>query len=511
MKNKQLISTGIWLTVIALVGKLLGFLREILMAKYFGTSYIVDAYLMSIYIPSILFGWLPAIGVGYTPIYYQTNENQRDRFTANIVNISLIIALVFAILTVVFNPYIVRLVAPGFDDKTRVLTSQYYYITTWTILFNTTIQIFVSYLNCKNKFLYSNITNISLSAVQIIFVFLAATINIRLLPFGILLSYVVQLSFLFFLSKSTGYRHTFIVKIDDTIKELFKVAFPIFISNSLIDLNSFVDQFLGSQLSSGSVASLGYSFNLRQFVFLTFSTAISTMFYPSISKSVAEGETKKASENTERILRIEIIIFMPLTFGSIVLSKDIITCVYMRGEFDNTSVINTMYPFISYSLAYVFLALRDILIKVLYALKKSKENLILGAISIGINIMISLLLIGPFKQSGLALGTSISCALILPLYFRVIRKSFPEFQIRGILVTFSKTLLSSFVMGVIIYELRKVTIFDTNNLFIMELIRLGIIAFCGVLLYSLMLIVLYPSIRIEILRKLRGSNGKTNS
>ena len=508
MNKQKLAKIGIILTIISLVGKLLGFLREVLLAKYFGTSYVVDAYLMSIYIPTILFGWLPAISVGYVPMYYDVDDKNKDKFTSNVLNIAMAIALIAIIFSLFFKEEIISLVAPGFSNDTYKLTIDYFKVTIWLILFNTPIQILISYLNCKNMFVFSNITNICLSLIQAIFVIISANINIRLLPLGILLSYIVQFIMLICFSKLQEFKYYKIIKIDKYIKKLFPLIIPIFISNSLVDINSFIDKFLASGLVEGSISALSYSGTLRSFILLVFTTAISTIFYPKLSEMISKKDYKKASYMIEKVIQIIILLFVPLTIGAILLSDEIIKCILFRGAFDLKSLEFTKWPFIMYSISLVFMALRDIIIKILYASKDSKANLIMGSVAILANIILDLILVINFKHVGLALATSLSCMIAFPGYVKLLKKRFNDIHFTKIFRCLTISIISSVIMSFFIIILKKLFVnYLSSSLFVMTLVLLLIIII-GSLAYIASIAIFFKSEIKKYKIKKGEKNGK---
>lgn len=511
MNKHKLAKLGITLTVISLTGKLLGFLREILLAKYFGTSYVVDAYLMSIYIPTILFGWLPAISVGYVPMYYDVDDKNKDKYTSNVLNIAMFIALIAILFSLIFKDELITLVAPGFSNETHNLTINYFKITIWLILFNTPIQILISYLNCKNMFVFSNITNICLSLIQAVFVIISAKVNVRLLPLGILLSYITQFIMLIYFSKRHKFKYYKIIKIDKHIKKLIPIIIPIFISNSLVDINSFIDKFLASNLAEGSISALSYSGTLRSFILLVFTTAISTIFYPKLSEMISLKNYKKASYMIEKVIQIIILLFIPLTIGAILLSDEIIKCMLFRGAFDLQSLEFTKWPFIMYSISLVFMALRDIIIKILYASKDSKSNMIMGSVAIIANIILDLILVVKYKHVGLALATSLSCIIAFPGYVKLLKNKFNDINYINIVKCLIVSIISSAIMVFFVLIFKKIFVNYLSSSFLIMIVFLLLIIVIGVLVYFVTLILFFKKEIKKIYDKKRRKNGKISN
>ena len=196
MRTKNKLSLNIIALVvilISLIGKIFGFAREILLANYFGTSGIVDVYLMSVTIPSIFFGFLPAIGIGFTPVYFGIeNSEERNRFVSNILISSALFAFFCISLAIIFSKNIVMLCAPGFSPENQELTSKFLWITVWFVLLHTPVQILTAFLNCNEDYINSNVSNLFVSVTQAVFVILAAKYSVMLLPVGVVLPWVFQ-------------------------------------------------------------------------------------------------------------------------------------------------------------------------------------------------------------------------------------------------------------------------------------------------------------------------------
>lgn len=432
--KKNVSLTVILISIVAVIGKLFGFLREILMAKFFGTSNVVDIYLISITIPTILFGFLPALAVGYTPIFFQIKSKlEKAKFTNSMICVSLVISIFCVFITYLFNENIVSFIANGFSLAELNLTSKFLRITIWLIVFNTPIQLLIAFLNCNEMYVFSNVTNLVLSLIQSLFVVIAGTFDILFLPWGILIAYILQFMFLILFSYGKGYRFKFTINFNENIKKVFILTIPIFISNILVDLNGFIDKYLASSLYEGSIASLNYAFTLRSVFFLVCTSSIGTIFYPKISQIISENNTKKLAILVTKVINILLILFIPITIGGILLSSNIIKLVLMRGNFDIVSLNLTVSPFIMYMISLTFIAIRDLIIKIFYAEGDSRSNLYFGLSSLLVNILLSLLLIKKIGHVGLALGTSLSAIITFPCYMVKLKKIISELSYKKIL------------------------------------------------------------------------------
>lgn len=490
MKKERTVASIIIL--IALAGKVLGFLRELLLANYFGTSSLVDIYLMSVTIPSILFGFLPAIGIGFTPIYYEIGEKkQRNFFLNNILATSIVISLICILFTYIGADYIVSFCAPGFSDTAKTTTIEFLRITIWIVLFNTPVQILVAFLNCNKDYINSNLSNLTVSLTQAIFVVIAAYTNPIFLPIGVLLPWVFQFLWLFFSSIKQGFRPSLGVTKDTYVKKLLLLAAPICISNILVDLNGFVDKALSSSLLEGRLSALNYAFTIRAIFVTVATTVLATIYYPKIAELTSEKNSKEIVRLVEKLLDIILIIIIPINIFCMLFGKEEIQIVLMRGNFNAESLEITLSPFIMYMLSLAVIIIRELIIRVMYANGETKMNLCFGSINIGINVVLSLCLVGKMEHKGLALATSIAAILTLPLYIRKLYKLVPGINFKERLNVTWKVIAASLVMGgsaYVVNALLKPLLGDT---LISTLFRFSICFVISVISYSVMIVVLH--------------------
>lgn len=447
--------TALIITIISLICKLFGFGREIVLAYFFGTSFIVDAYLMASSIPGILFGWLTSISVSFTPIYTDIREkygeNKSRVFTNNIISLVFIIAIICVFLGLLLNKQIVSITASGFKGEVFELTSHYLNISIWVVMLTAPIQILTSYLNCNNGFVQSSTATLIISSTQLIVIFLAGIFNSLLLIYGVLISNVLHFIIVYIYSYKNKFRFKFKIDITPEIKHAFVIVIPIFISSMITQINTFVDKSFASGLVEGSIAALNYGAILKGFIFTIFTIAITTMIYPMLSQAVAEKNMSKVKDIFSKGTNIIIILFVPITAGAIILAQPAISFVFERGEFGSSSVLMTTSAFVMYSIGLLAVALRDVITKVFYSMQNTKSTLYIGAFAVLLNILFNFILVKPMAHAGLALATSLSAIISIPIFFIVLRKKLGNLGLKNTIILFIKSCVATVVMSIIVY------------------------------------------------------------
>lgn len=487
--------TAVIITVISLVCKFFGFGREMILAYFFGTTYIVDAYLVANNLPIILFGFLVSISYSFTPIYKDIKHNigfkESNAFVNNILSIILLIAVIGIFLGIIFNKQIVSIAAPGFSGEVFDLTTYYFNISIWLILFMSPIQILIAFLNCNGKFVSSNISLLAISIGQFITVIIAGIINnSSILVYGAILANILQLSILYFFSKRQGYKSKYDFKISPEIKKAFMMVIPIMLNGMATQINIFVDKSFASKLVEGSIAALNYGHLLSEFILVVFSMAITTMIYPILSQKVAEKRLDDVKNIFIKAVNVIIILFIPLTIGSIILASPAISFVFERGEFNNNSTVMTTLAFIMYSIGLLALALREVITKVFFSMQDTKSILLIGVFAVALNILFNILLIKHMGHSGLALATSLSAIISIPIFFIKLRKRLGSLSLKKTLLLFIKSCIATSFMGIVVYIVSNWTlsILFLNKLNILFSISLS--AVIGCILYFVIMILL---------------------
>ena len=254
--SKTIAKTAFWMVVFILISKCLGFVREMVMAGFFGASYITDAYIMANAIPGILFGGIfSSIATAYMPVFSRIKENvgekKGDMFTSEIVNLLLIISIVSGIFGIIFSKQIVGVFASGFTGETALLTSIFLKISFMYVIFFSITAIFESYLQYKGIFIPQIAAGFSQNIVIIAVITISAFTSYYFLAIGYLLGNFVRFMIMLIIAKKKGYKYNFRLTYDNTINKILILAVPVFIGSAMNQISTFVDKTLASGLPEG--------------------------------------------------------------------------------------------------------------------------------------------------------------------------------------------------------------------------------------------------------------------
>ena len=224
---------------------------------------------------------------------------------------------------------------------------------------------------------------------------------------------------------------------------------PVFIGVGVNQINSIVDRSLASTLGDGFITILNSANRLNGFVLGLFIATIAAVIYPTLSKLSNEEDKGKFVTSVAQSVNTVVLLIIPISIGAIVLAEPVVRIVFERGAFDAEATKMTAIALVCYSVGMIGFSLREILNKVFYSLQDTKTPMTNGALAMGMNIVLNIVLIKWAGHAGLALATSISGIICIVLLFRSLKKKIGYFGQDKILNTMIKSLIAAIVMGII--------------------------------------------------------------
>lgn len=445
--------TAFILMIITILSKIFGVVREITLSYFYGASNISDAYLISLTVPMVIFGFISAgISTGYIPMYSniikEYGEEEGHKFTSNLINVLLIICTILMILGLIFTTPLVKLFASGFSGETLNLAVKFTRISLLGIYFTAIISVLTAFLQIKNNYIIPALIAFPTNIIIVISIFISKNTNITILVIGSLIATIIQLLCLLPSVKKEGYEYKPLLDIKDKhINTLAAIAYPVIIGVSVNQINVLVDKTMASRLAEGGISALNYATMLNGFVYGIFVVSISTVMYPMISKMAAENNIlglKKSILDSMGAINLFVI---PATIGFMIFAEPIVRLVFARGAFDSEAISMTSKGLFFYSISMVAYGMREVISRAFYALQDTKTPMINGTIAMVINVVLNVVLSQFLGIAGLALSTSISSIICTALVFMSLRKKIGAFGIMSLVVSSGKMLISSLIMG----------------------------------------------------------------
>ncbi len=436
-KNKRAMTAAqiaFAMMILTLISKGIGFIREMIIAAFFGTGYVVDAYVMAQSIPSmILAGVLSAVSTSFMPLFSEKNEREGsaagDRFVNEVLNLMTKVAVVMAIFGITFSPYLVRVFAGGFNGEQAALTAFFLRITFLYLIFQAANGLLTKYLNYKGTFLAPIAFGYAQNFFVITFVIIAAYFNEKLIVFGLLCSQAALYVLLRIVCKKWGFSRKFSLKNSGIAKQIVALALPTFIGGYVSTINTYVDRTLASGLAEGSVSALSYANIIISFITGLTVSIISAIVFPKLNQARAQGDMEHYNEMLSTGFNLLAIISIPFGLGALAFSQEAVQVIYERGAFNTGSTAMTGTALFWYGAYLCFSSMNQQSIYAFQTNKDMKTPMYIGVVSVTVNVCLNLLLVDVMGIAGLAFATSIAAGVSLVLSMLLLRKKYPQLRI----------------------------------------------------------------------------------
>lgn len=482
--------TALIIMIITFFSKIIGFGRDVVLSYFFGASSISDAYLISLTVPSVIFG---LIGIGIVTAYIpmqsrvleESGELAGSRFTSNFTNIILIVITLILVIGVIFTEPIVRLFAIGFTGETLNLAINFTKISLFGMYFTALISIFSGYLQIKGNYIVPALVGIPLNTIVIISIFLAAKENILILALGTFIATASQFLLMLPFIKKTKFRYFLFVNIkDERLINTLYIAVPVIVGTSVNQINVLVDRTIASSLAIGGISALNYASRLNTFIQGLFVTSIITAMYPMISSYASKQNFEGIRKAMDESINIITIFVLPITIGGMIFSNQVIDFLFGRGAFDESALRMTSIALFYYAIGMLGFGLREVLSRGFYSLQDTKTPMINAALGMLLNILLNIILSRYLGIGGLALATSISAIFTTILLFISLRKKIGPFGMKQISISFLKILFASLVMGLLAkLSFNYLTASLSQNLSLVVAIGVGMSSYCVIIYF----------------------------
>lgn len=439
--------------LLSIIIKFIGFLRSSVLAYYYGSGYVSDAYNIAFDIPILLFAFLGnAIVTAYVPMYTQIEKSEGEKealkYSNTIITVFSIISVVIILAITVFAEPFIRILAVGFDEKTMNLAVEFTRISSWCLIFITAERLFICYLNIKNNYLIPVMVSLPMNILLILSIIISSKLGYEFLGIGILIALSSQFFFLIPSLIKEKYKFYPCINIKNkNVIQTVKIVLPVLLGVSVNQINKIIDKSIASTIAVGGISNLNYASVINIAIQDIIIFSIITITFVKISQFVSENKMDELKNMINKALSSILCLITPISIGVIVFSRQIVSILFMRGSFDESAMTETSSALICYSLGMIFVSFRDILVKVFYSLKDSKTPIKNSLYAILINIILNFILSRFMGISGLALATSISAVSSAVLMYLSLRKKIGDIGQKKILTVFLKTVFISLAIA----------------------------------------------------------------
>ncbi len=433
-------STSI-VSAMTLLSRILGLVRDVVFARMFGASLVMDAFLVANRIPNMLRRFFAegAFSQGFVPVMGRYREQHTDgearEFAAAVAGTLGVVLFIVTAIGVVAAPVLVAVVAPGFvgDDGRFDLAALMLRFTFPYLLFVSLTAFAGGVLNTYGRFAVPAFTPVLLNVVLIGFAVLLAP---RLEQPGMALAYavlcagIVQLLFqLPFLARIRMLGWPRWRPGHAGVKRVLRLMLPAIFGSSVAQLNVLIGGILASLLGVGKISLLYYADRLMEFPLGLFGIALATVTLPYLSRQHATGSHEEFSATLDWSMRLVLLIAAPAALGLAILAGPLVATIFFGGEFDADDVALTALALQAFALGLIGFSYVKVLAPAFFARENTVTPVRIALIALGANFVLSVVFSGyltmtghPAPHAGLALAISVAALLNAGLLYVALRR-----------------------------------------------------------------------------------------
>ena len=499
--NMNLLKTLAGVGSMTFLSRILGFVRDTLIARIFGAGVATDAFFVAFKIPNLLrrISAEGAFSQAFVPILaeYKTKRTQAEthdliNHVASLMGLFLLAVTIFGMLAA---PLIVGITAPGFvkDASKFQLTVELLRINFPYILFVSLVSLAGGVLNTYSKFQVPAFTPVWLNVSFIIAALFAAPYfnnSIKVLAWAVFVGGILQLLYQWPYLRQLGLVPRYALNLqDEGVKRILKLMLPAIFGVSVAQISIVLNNIFASFLQTGSVSWLYYADRLMEFPTGVLGVALGTILLPSLSKSFAEKTDGEYSQLLDWGLRLTFLLAAPAAVAMAVLSLPLVAGLFHYGKFSAHDVEMTQLAVMAYSVGLLGFILVKVLAPGFYARQDIKTPVKIAVFTLILTQVMNLIFVHTlhFNHWGLALATGLgACVNSALLYYQLRRKQVYK-PLPGWVLFFVKLMLALLAMAVALYHISAFAGDWLHLATMFKLMWLGILVVSGAVTYFITL------------------------
>lgn len=441
-----------------MLSRVFGFIRDMVVAGFFGAGLATDAFFVAFRIPNLLRRLLGegSLTVSFVPVFteYLKRKTRREAETLANVTFTALSALlvIIALAGIIFSPLIITVIAPGFVKFPRQYELAVFLnrLMFPYVFFICLVALCMGILNSLRHFAAPALSPVILNIAMI-----AATLALRglfqepitALAVGVVIGGVLQLAMQWPFLVRMGMRLRPDFRLSHPgLKQIERLMLPSLLGSAVYQINIFIGTILASLLPRGSVSFLYYADRIVELPLGVFAIAVGTAALPSFSEHVAAGDFDTLKKTISFSLRLILFITIPASIALIALRVPIISVLFQRGAFDVSSTLRTAEALLYYAFGLWAFSVIRIIDSAFFSIQDRKSPLKVAFLSLFVNIAASIALMFPLQHGGLALATSLASAVnVLALAF-ILKKKIGTFLDGEFYHSLQRTTLASLLM-----------------------------------------------------------------
>lgn len=449
------------------ISKLLGFLRERLIAARFGASPETDAYNAAFGLPDFIYGTLilGSLLSVFIPVYiHYRDQQQAEAFLVanSILNLILLTFTICGVVLFVFAPSVVRLIAPGFDAHRLQLAVEMTRIISVNVILFGISNVLSGILNASKRFLAFSLAPVLYNFGIIIgIVWFVPMMGVKGIAVGAVIGAVLHVLIQIPSVIGTGFRYRAIMQTRHPgVREIGQLILPRAFGQSVTQVNQLLNVVIGSTLAVGSVTIFKWANNIQDLPITLIGVSLATVVFPVFSEALARNDRAAFVQNFSRVVRQILFLVIPISVLFLLLRAQAVRVVLGAGRFDWPATYLTANTLGFFALSFFAQSLVPVLARSFYAMRDTVTPVKITIVAVVLNIIGSLLLAHGFSVGGwtfdglgvrgLALSYSISSIVGMLLMYWVLRNRLGNLDDDRVIRTITRVVLASALMALLV-------------------------------------------------------------
>jgi len=459
--TSDIIKKGSVITIITMISRPLGYIREAIQAYLFGATLLVDAFIVAFNFPELIqtlfFSGATSAFLVPVCVHFMKDHEEYSSIYSTFINISIIVTVSISLLFLAFSHGIVSIIAPGFSSEAKQITKTLFIIMLPVIAFHTILSVIKAFLNAKDHFAAPELSGIVWNIAFILSAFLLRhKLGIYSLAVGVTVGSLLQIAIQVPFLKQFNIRYRMVFNLQHPAlveaKNLFTGAL---IATSIVPINSFVGRVIASYLPHGEVAALSYAFRIFILPFSLFAVPIYTVMFTKLSKLFHSQDWRGINAHIDSSLVLIAITLVPCTVLLCSVGDAVIRVLYERGAFTGNDTLMTNRALFGYSVGLIFYALSISFVRIFNSFHDMKTPAIIGISSVIINAILASLLMVPFRNLGISLATSLVSFYNFVLLYIFLKKKTGYSPKKGTIREISRSLICGIILLITIFVSRQ--------------------------------------------------------
>lgn len=458
----DIVKKGSVITIITLISRPIGFVREAVQAYLFGAKRPVEAFIVAFRFPELIqtLFFSGATSAFLIPVCtkYLHDDEEYSRLYSTFINVALVLTALLSVLFLIFNVPVTRFIAPGFKPEEREMVRMLFLIMIPVIAFHTILSVMKAFLNAKEHFAAPEMSGILWSVC-----FIAAALlfskryGVYSLAIGVTTGAFLQIVMQYPYLRRFNIRYSFVMDLrHPAVSQARNLFTGALIATSVVPINSFIGGQLATYLPENHLASLAYAFRIYIFPFSLFAVPVYTVMFPRIARFYHEKDWKGFWTNMDSSIVLLAITLVPSTVLLCSMGDLGIKVIYQRGAFDPHVTLLAGKALFGYSVGLAFYALSISFGRAFNAMHDSKTPATIGVISIAVFTSIAWLLLKPLASLGISLATSIASFFNFVCLFIIFKKKTGYRMSRQAVRDIIKSLGAGILLLIFIYITRYI-------------------------------------------------------